>query len=81
MQISEAMGAQEYVNPPGGVSIFDERKFKETGIKLTIRNLPPMQYSCRGYEFIPNLSIIDVLMWNEPQAIKSHLDQYRSGVP
>lgn len=77
LRISEAMGAEEYVNPPGGVEIFDEDKFKASGIKLTIRHLPPFEYSCDGYEFIPNLSIIDLLMWNEPEAIKQYLDEHR----
>jgi len=76
LRISEAMGAKEYVNPPGA-NFFDERKFRNAGIRLTIRKLPPFEYSCRGYEFIPNLSIIDVLMWNEPEKIKSYLDEHR----
>ena len=77
LRISEALGAEEYVNPPGGVDIFDVKKFERSGIKLNIRHLPPLEYSCRGYEFIPNLSIIDVLMWNKPEAIKSYLDEHR----
>ena len=77
LRISEAMGAKEYVNLPGGVDLFDEQKFTDSNIKLTIRNLPPFEYSCRGYEFIPNLSVIDLLMWNEPETIKQYLDEHR----
>ncbi len=78
LRISEAVGATEYVNPPGGVGIFDPEKFKAASIKLTIRQLPALEYQCTGYEFIPHLSIIDLLMWNSPQQIKSHLEQYVS---
>jgi hypothetical protein len=77
LRISEAMGVTEYVNPPGGVSLFDPDKFEFAGIKLTIRQLPPMEYPCNCYEFIPNLSVIDVLMWNSPEKVREHLEMYR----
>lgn len=77
LRISEAMGADEYVNPPGGIDLFDKQKFRDSNIKLTTRNLPPFEYSCRGYEFIPNLSIIDLFMWNEPEIIKKYLDEHQ----
>ena len=79
LRISEALCAEEYVNPPGGVDIFDVKKFESSGIKLTIRQLPPLEYSCKGYEFTPNLSIIDLFMWNEPEVIKQYLDEYLIG--
>ncbi len=74
LRISEALKAEEYVNPPGA-DFFYERKFAESGIKLSIRSLPSLRYSCDGYEFVPDLSIIDLLMWNEPAVIKEHLDR------
>lgn len=77
LRISEALGANEYVNPPGGEDLFDKNRFQDSNIKLTIRELPPFEYSCRGYKFIPNLSIIDVMMWNCPEAIKQYLDEHR----
>jgi hypothetical protein len=76
LKISEALGATEYINPPGGVSIFEPEKFRAAGIKLTIRQLPPLEYQCSGYEFMPNLSVIDLLMWNSPQQIRSHLEEH-----
>ncbi len=77
LRISQAVGAEEYTNPPGGVDLFDEKAFADHGIKLTIRPLPTFKYSCNGYDFIPNLSIIDVLMWNTPERIKAYLDSHR----
>jgi hypothetical protein len=76
LRICEALGVEEYVNPPGGVDIYDVKKFEESGIKLTIRYLPPMEYSCDGYEFIPSLSIVDLLMWNKPEEVKQYLDEH-----
>ena len=79
LRISEALGAKEYINPPRGMDIFDPEKFKAAGIKLTIRNIPPFEYSTRGYEFIPNLSIIDVMMFNSVEQIKTFLDKQKIG--
>ena len=77
LRISEEMGAEEYMNPLSGADLFDEQEFADSNVKLTLRNLPPFEYSCRGYEFIPGLSIIDLFMWNEPETIKQYLDKNR----
>jgi hypothetical protein len=73
LQIAKAVGAEEYINPPGGRGLFDPLAFERAGIRLTIRNMEPMAYTCRGYEFHPGLSIIDLMMWNDPQSIVRHL--------
>ena len=78
LRISEAVGAKEYINPPGGENLFDRGKFAKSNVKLTIQNLPPLVYKCSGYQFIPNLSVIDVLMWNSPERVKAYLDMQSS---
>jgi len=78
LRIAESLGAKEYVNPPGGEEIFDQSRFKAAGIKLNIRNLPHMEHNCRGYNFVPGLSIIDVLMWSPPEKVKGYLDEHRT---
>ena len=67
------MGADEYLNPPGGADLFDPDQFAQSGIKLTIQNFENMKYTCPGYNFEPGLSIIDVLMWNQPERIREFL--------
>jgi len=74
LRVSEEMDAKEYVNLFGGKHLFNEFKFKQKNIKLTIKHLPYFKYSCDGYEFMPNLSILDLLMWNKPETIKLYLD-------
>jgi hypothetical protein len=78
LRISEAMGASEYVNPPGGRDLFDAQAFADAGIKLSIREFEDLSYETRGYEHIPMLSIIDVMMWNSPTRIVEHLSRERS---
>ena len=69
LEISKAVGAQEYINPPGGVDIFDSKKYEKNGVKLKFLRpyLQPYKQSTR--EFLPGLSIIDVLMFNSPQEV------------
>lgn len=75
LEIAKAMAATEYINPPGGVNLFNHRKFKKAGIKLTISKFKNFEYNCGSYEFIPALSIIDLFMWNSCIDIKKHLDR------
>jgi hypothetical protein len=77
-EICKAFGAREYINPPGGTELFDRTKFHEAGVKLTITNLIDLTYDCPGYEFVSHLSIIDVLMWNHPVAVKKYLDSLKN---
>lgn len=74
LRISEALGASEYINRPGGEALFDRIRFKDAGIVLTIQEYENMRYPCGGYGFEPGLSIIDVLMWNTRAEVLQHLE-------
>lgn len=67
LNISKALNADEYINPPGGAELFDRKKFEAAGINLSFvqNNLSP--YNQRKREFISGLSIIDVMMFNSPE--------------
>ena len=73
MRIAERLGASDYINPPGGAHLFDRSRFEAAGVTLTIQTPVDYVYACDGYEFQPNLSIIDVLMWNSPDDIRAYL--------
>jgi len=77
LKISEALAAEEYVNPPGGRDLFDPAEFAARGIRLTIQ--PPVEfvYDCPGYRFEPSLSILDVLLWNSRDRVKGFLEERR----
>lgn len=76
LNISKALGAHEYVNPPGGIALFDEKKFNEAEIKLTFLQNNLTQYNQKKSEFISGLSIIDVMMFNSPEEIRKMLKDY-----
>ncbi len=76
LTISEQMGANEYINPIGGNGIFHSSKFEEKKIVLKFLTSKSITYEQRGYEFVPDLSIIDLMMWNSEADIKIMLNEY-----
>jgi hypothetical protein len=76
--IAQAVGADEFVNRPGGAAFIDETGYRERGIKLIFQSYESMTYECgRHHRFEPDMSIIDVMMWNSPDQIKRYLDTWR----
>jgi hypothetical protein len=75
LEISDAMGATEYLNPPGGRDLFSAEEFEARGIGLSFTDLPGLRYDCAPYEFIESLSILDVLMWCDAKTVRSQLDR------
>ena len=73
MAICKTLGASEYVNPIGGVELYDEALFSTRGIRLRFLRMHPVSYHQGNIPFVPNLSMIDVLMHNDPDRVKSIL--------
>ena len=61
LEICNRLDAQQYINPIGGLDLYDIETFKSLGIDLQFikSNLSP--YSQGNFDFIPALSIIDHL--------------------
>lgn len=78
LQISRSLNASEYINPPGGAHLFSRQEFEKYGIELTIQDYYSFNYATGPYQFIPDLSVIDVLMWNSVGTIRAHLDEVKS---
>jgi hypothetical protein len=81
LAITKALGGQEYVNAPGGISFFDKAKYDRAGINLTFLSSRLRPYKQRNNKFESGLSIIDVMMFNEPSTIRDMLDdvEFTSG--
>ena len=75
LRISQQMHADEYINPAGGVDLFDTAQFSAAGIRLSLLRPEPVKYPRNG-TFIPWLSIIDVLMFNGIDGTAQMLNQY-----
>lgn len=76
LKICEAVGASEYVNPPGGGELFDRRRFKDSGVELFFIKNKLLPYSQLRGEFVPGLSVIDVLMHNSVEDVHKLIDAY-----
>jgi hypothetical protein len=74
--IAGRLGAQAYINPAGGRALFDAADFAKENVELRFLEFAPFAYATPGYTFEPDLSILDVLMWNSQstivQAIRDH---------
>ena len=71
LDICRREGATEYCNAPGGRALYDPAVFAKAGLRLTFLQpgLPP--YPQRGVaEFVPGLSILDVVMAAGPDAAR-----------
>lgn len=69
--------ASIYVNAFGGRDLYDNDVFKSNSIDLKFIQMNDIFYSQLSTEFIPNLSIIDVLMNNSLGDVKKMLLNYK----
>ena len=74
--ICHLLGADTYYNAIGGQELYDKNDFKADGIDLYFvqTNLTP--YAQLGNEFVPGLSMIDVLMHNDKENVIKILKNY-----
>ncbi len=68
--------ADSYINPIGGVNLYNKEEFKKSNIQLSFLESKPIIYKQLNNIFIPNLSIIDVLMFNSKEKVITYLNQY-----
>lgn len=71
--ICNALGATSYVNPAGGRELFDRAQFERLGVALSFAEVAEFAYEPKPYRYEPHLSILDVLLWNEPQHVADAL--------
>ncbi|MFC5408933.1 WbqC family protein [Larkinella bovis] len=68
--------ASRYINPIGGQELYDRQRFAEEGIDLFFIQSKRVAYPQFKNEFVPWLSIADVLMFNDVPAVQTMLDAY-----
>lgn len=72
--ICKARKADSYLNPIGGVQLYDSDRFKEQGIDLHFLKTNDFSYKQFNNDFVPFLSIMDVMMFNSKEEIKEYLN-------
>jgi hypothetical protein len=73
LQVALAIKADGYLNAPGGRALFKMQDWEMRGIALEFGEMREIQYDRGRFNTVPNLSIIDVLMWNSVERVRSWL--------
>jgi hypothetical protein len=69
LALCKERNATHYINPIGGLQLYDKTIFKNQGIELSFLQSSELIYDQLGNTFVPWLSIIDVMMFNSREKI------------
>ena len=70
IQITKNLGYQKYINAIGGQELYQKEYFNNKGVKLNFVKSQKVDYKQFNNDFIPWLSIIDILMFNDKKTVK-----------
>ncbi|MBI5101819.1 MAG: WbqC family protein [Nitrospirae bacterium] len=76
INICKILRTSEYINSIGGVSLYNSETFRQHNITLSFLRSKDVRYRQFSGAFVPNLSIIDAMMFNSPDELKVLLDAY-----
>ncbi|WP_026657841.1 WbqC family protein [Butyrivibrio sp. AC2005] len=68
--------ADTYRNAPGGIKFYDRLKYGFAGMNIEFLQNRLRPYDQKNDEFIPGLSIIDVMMFNTPEEVNEMISDY-----
>ena len=77
LAICKERKSDRYINAIGGMKLYHPEKFAKEKIELCFIQTMCREYSQMNCEFIPDLSIVDVCMFNSREKIQSMLKEYR----
>lgn len=70
------VGADTYINAIGGRDLYNFEEFRKRNLKLRFIQTGDVRYQQFDQEFVPYLSMIDLLMFNSREDIQEMLKQY-----
>lgn len=79
LEICKQIGTSQYINTIGGIDLYSKEEFNTKGIELSFIKPSQIIYKQFNNEFVPWLSIIDVMMFNSKKEIKEMLYKYELG--
>lgn len=74
--IIKELGGDEYINAIGGRDLYSAEDFAKEGINLQFLKTRDVVYPQFKNDFVSNLSIIDVMMFNSVEQIKKLLGEF-----
>lgn len=76
IEICKKLKSKTYINSIGGQNLYNSNDFNNHNIKLFFLKTNDFNYKQYENNFVPNLSIIDVLMFNSIEKVKSFLNDF-----
>jgi hypothetical protein len=76
LALCRATGATAYVNAPGGRELYGAADFEANGLSLRFVESRAAPYPQSRHGFVPGLSMLDTLMYCEPEEIVSRLGAF-----
>ena len=76
ISICKVLGATQYINSNGGQNLYNRNEFSNNGIELYFIKSKQIVYPQFKNQFVPKLSIIDVLMFNSSKEIQAMIDKF-----
>ena len=76
IEINKKLNATMYINAIGGQELYNRDDFKKVDIELKFIKMKEIEYKQFKNEFVPNLSFIDVLMFNSIEEVHKLLGEY-----
>lgn len=76
LEICKARKVTTYLNPIGGVELYSRGIFNKENIQLHFLKSSEVSYHQFNNEFVPWLSIIDIMMFNSKDKINTMLNAY-----
>jgi len=76
LEIASRLGAGSYLNPASGRALFDPAAFAARGLELAFLQPRSWSYAAGPFEPLADLSILDVLMWNDPATVRAALQSH-----
>lgn len=76
LAISKEEDADTFINAIGGQALYDKKEFAQYGLDLKFIHTDEFEYSQFMNEFVPNLSIIDVMMHNGKEKTLELIKKY-----
>ena len=76
IEINKILNLPTYIKAIGGVELYSKANFEKNNIELKFIKSAPIVYSQFNNEFVPGMSIIDVIMFNNREEISNYLNSY-----
>ena len=76
IDICNILNATNYLNSINGINLYCKEKFNQNNIRLNFLETKFFEYKQFKNKFVPYLSIIDIIMFNDKQQIENLLKKY-----